>query len=134
MGAVTIARHFVVARPGDRLADAGRGCQAGAGIHAAQRRIRQVRRQVPRTQHGEATGRDGGELARVGDHRYGQHCTRQRRGAAHDLHVAHDKPARHGALAKRHRDDLGADAAGIAHRDGERTQGVIQAGLSTSMN
>ena len=105
--------------------DAQRGCSAGVRLHPAHRQIDQVgpadALQARRLPHRDAIGRckhgvSGGVEA---DHRQQQAAVR--RSATHHRHVADHQRCAGGAGSDGTGDGLGADAAGVAHR--QRQQG-----------
>ena len=126
-------RHVARHRGLRRSADAGRRRRAGACIDLAERRSKQIGGQAARLQHRDATARAGERLGRMRDQRDRQQAAGERRGPPHDAEIAEHEGACGYVIdiacrgsAKDLGDDFGADAAGIAHRQGQRLRALAR--------
>ena len=109
------------------------GGAAAAHVDAAERRLDEVGRQARHLEHGQAIGRHVGELDRIVEPGDRQKAADEARGRPHDGDVAENERARRLAALEQPRDDLRADAGGVAHGDREQRRRHRQAGLSMSM-
>jgi len=117
-------RDPAIHRQVHRLLDAASGGRTGARTHAADRGVDQARGDAGCLQHADAVGRQRRRIARLLDRGHGQHAAGERGGSSHHRDVT-DHETAFSATAKQRRDDLRADAARVAHRDGDRQSGTV---------
>ncbi len=113
-------RRFPAADKVDRVLDRPRRSGAGTRVDVADRGGEQVGRKSADLEHRDATARQPRDVRGVLDRRHRKQPAGHRRGAPHDGDVTdHERTARLGGAEPRG-DNLGADAACVAHRQGKR--------------